>query len=181
MSKEFKDFMCGKSIFGIIGAAFSLFFTVVFIINAVFIQGGEPELLIVAFFFLLVAFLALIPAFKSRKFIKELKESGLEEAVEVDFRSAVSNSNDRVRFGKEWMFAKWSIKLIRYSEIKQVYQLIIRKNGVENERRVQYVDTAGKEHKICRIKRFGKGDGEFMEIVELIVAKNPNVKVGYES
>lgn len=122
---------------------------------------------------------SLIPYWRSRQFFKKLEEEGVKEMVVQDFKGAYSLQNDQVRFGEKWFFTRHSDRIVRYDEIKQVYQHIHKTNFVEDRRSLMYVDNNGKTRDLCKLKLGGKSDNEVNTMISIIYQKNPTIKIGY--
>lgn len=108
-----------------------------------------------------------------------MPEDSLFNLIEEEFISAIPMRKDSVRFGKNYIFIKHSGKLLKYSDIKQVYQYIHKTNFVENERALKYIDLNGKHRKICNLLLREKSNDELSQMISIIMCKNPNVKIGY--
>lgn len=115
-----------------------------------------------------------------KKMYQELEESGEIQRVLADFETALPLVNDYVRLGQFYIFGKGKSLIVRYGEIRQVYQHITRRSFVESERYLKYVDNNGKVKDLCNLQLRGKSDEDVMRIMAVIKAKNPNVKLGYK-
>lgn len=127
-----------------------------------------------------IILISLIRLIRSIKFFKNLKADPACPAVENEFENAISMRKDRIRFGENYIFMKRSGKLLKYSDIKQVYQYIHKTNGAEDARQIKYVDLKGKTHKLCRLELEDKSREELATMISIIYSKNPNVKIGYQ-
>lgn len=133
-----------------------------------------PQLVMLA-----IVAISLLPLFRGVNFFKTLEEDPAHIAIERDFEYAVSMRDDRVRFGEYYIYIKRSGRLLKYSEITQVYQYVHKTNFVEDERALKYVDTNGKHRKMCKLELRDNSNAELSMMVSMILKKNPYVKVGY--
>lgn len=124
--------------------------------------------------------LSLIPAWKDRKFFRSLEGGNQLEQVAADFTAAVSMRKNRIRFGRRWIFCKGKCRLVRYEDIRQIYQYVHRTNFMEDDRALKYVDSNGKTRVLCKLELQGKSDEELHKMADLILSKNPGVKIGYK-
>lgn len=115
-----------------------------------------------------------------KKMFREMEETGEIQRVLSDFETALPLVNGNVRLGQHYIFGKGKARIIRYGEIRQVYQHITRRNFIESERCMKYVDSKGKTRDMCNLLLRGKSDEDVMRIMLVIQAKNPTVKLGYK-
>ena len=176
MSTEFKKYMNSYShgwiIATIVVSSFAILFAVVAVVNRfpvtaslIFLVIGIP--------------ITLIPIFISYRFFERLANEEDVDLIENDFANAYPMRNDTIRFGERWIFCKNSARLIRYEEIKQVYQYIHKTNFLEDMRAVKIADINGKHRIICKLELRGASDEELKQIMMIIYQKNPRVKLGY--
>lgn len=123
--------------------------------------------------------ISLIPFFRAKKFFAALEKDPSLSSLEGEFAAAKSMRKDSVRFGENLIFIKGSGALLRYSDIKRVYQYIYRVNLIEKERTLKYADGKGKDKKLCPLETGGASDGEVAEMTALILSKNPLVELGH--
>lgn len=112
--------------------------------------------------------------------MKQFQESGELSRVVADYASSMPLVDGRVRLGNGYIFGKGQGQVVSYGEIRQVYQHIHKKNFVENNREMRYVDPRGKVKTLCELKLRGKSDEDVIRIMAVIKAKNPSVKLGYK-
>ena len=151
-------------------------------ILSLFPEGFKPADMFHALFYLVgVALIlaALIRLIRSRKFFAAMKDEHLCQSMEQDFDKAMPMRKNSIKFGEQYVFMKRSGRILKYSEITQVYQYIHKTNGVEDQRLLKYVDTKGKTRKMCKLDLRGKSDIELTTIIALLLKKNPDIKVGY--
>ncbi len=130
--------------------------------------------------FAIILLLTLIPALRTGKFRRRLKESNMTEEAESDFNDAIAFRNGRLRMGKKWIYIKGKCRMVAYSDIRQVYQHITKRYFIETERELRYVDTDGRKRIMCRLELRGRSDEEVKQIVTLMLINNPTIKVGYK-
>ena len=184
MSSEFKKYMNSYRAGSIVGTIFmglySLFCIYGVIVN---IAAGSKESAGMSLFLFLVFGAGVVyfisRALKFKKFFDNLSESGELSIVEADFLNAKIRRNDTVRFGERYIYIKKSGKLVKYEDIKQVYQYVHKTNFIETERALKYKDQNGKEYYLCKLELRDKSRNEMVEIISLLLAKNPNIKIGY--
>ena len=176
MSKELKSFMSSKKFLWTFLTGACVFLIVVLIVNA--IRGMDVSY--VGFvIFIVGALLSLIPQFKSKKFYAELTQNSQLPEIEEDFKNAACVRNDTLRLGKKWIFIKGQENILAYNEIQQIYQYVHKTNLVEDERKLIYVNASGKKKTLCKLEVRGKSNDELVSIINYILSKNPNIKIGY--
>lgn len=114
------------------------------------------------------------------KIVKEMEATGELERVLADFTGSKSFVKDKVRLGNYYIFGKKQQNIVRYEDIRQVYQSIHRRNGAETTRTLQYVNTKGQTQTLCNLQLRDKSKDDVIMIMMLIKTKNPNVKLGYQ-
>lgn len=122
----------------------------------------------------------LITILEAKKTYQAMEESGEIQRVVADFATALPLVKDQVRIGQHYIFGKKKNRIVRYEEIRQVYQHITRTYFIETERCLKYVDSRGKTRVLCNLLDRGKSDEDVMRIMLVIQAKNPGVKLGYK-
>lgn len=116
------------------------------------------------------------------KTFRDLTECGLMNLIVNDFNTAKITSADKGRLGNNYVFIKKDSTFFTYDKIVQVFEYVHRTNFVVDERAVtiRYID---KDEKIKEVKipvgKPIKNKDEPKEIMLFILAKNPNIKVGY--
>ena len=177
MSKEFKKYATSYGVGWITLTVLMSIMIVVFFIS--WAMGNDVKFggLVV---FIVLLLCSLIPLLVSSRFFKKLETDASVEQIEADFQKAVPMRKDTIRFGEKWIYLKRKSKLLSYGDITRVYQYIHRTNGFEDERALKYVNTAGKHRRLCKLELRNKSEQELVQIITLILSKNPDVKVGYQ-
>ena len=114
------------------------------------------------------------------KRVKELEARGELERVLADFAGSKSFAKDKIRMGNYYIYGKNQQNLVRYEDIRQVYQSIRKRNGSETSRTLQYVNAQGKTLTLCNLQLKDKSHDDMMQIMMIIKAKNLAVKLGYQ-
>lgn len=114
------------------------------------------------------------------KLVKELEARGELERVLADFGSGRFFAKDKIRVGNFYLFGKKKGQVVRYEDIRQIYQSIRKRNGAEVSRTLQYVNTQGKTLTLCDLQLREKSNDDMMQIMMIIKARNPSVKLGYQ-
>jgi len=177
MSNEFKKFMTsygpGWMSVTIISSALLVISLISMIIRND-LENFIPQLIL-----FIVMVLTLLPLIRSNRFFKYLEEDAAFDDVSAEFEKAVPMRKNSVRFGENYIFIKRSAKLLKYSEITQLYQYIHKTNFIEDERALKYVDARGKHHRLCKLELGEKSKDELLTMVGMVLSKNPNIKIGY--
>ena len=177
MSKELKKYLTAGVGGWWVLTGFSGALVVIYLISLAMGNDVDPAGLVV---FLIMLAVSLIPQLVTMGKMKKLAEDPNLPAMEQDFRMAQPLRKGKVRFGRYWIFVKSRRAPVMYAEIRQVYQFIQRTNFIESARTLRYVDTKGRTKDLCKLDLRGKSDEEVRQMVQLILTKNPNVKVGYK-
>lgn len=114
------------------------------------------------------------------KLIAELEARGELDRIVEEFNSAEVLVKGKVRLGPNYIFGKGAGHLVRYENIRQVYQYVKKRNFSEVVRSLKYVDQNGKTRDLCELQLRGKSDEDVKKIMLAILAKNPMVKIGYK-
>lgn len=176
MHKELKKYLSAYKFWWTVLTVFIALLIVVFIVCAIAGNDVEYAGLVV---FVVALGLSLIPQYKSKKFYEKLEQDSQYWRIVEDFEKSLPMRKKTVRFGEQWIFRKGKEGFLKYEDITQVYQYIHKQNFVENERKLKYVDKAGKERTLCNLELRGKSDEEVKQMILLILNKNPDVKIGY--
>lgn len=115
-----------------------------------------------------------------KKMEAQLESSGALERVLADFASAKSYFKDSLRVGNYYLYGKNHGRMVPYGDIKQVYQHVQRTYFVESARNLTYVGPDGKARALCKLPLRDKGKEELLQVLAVMLSKNPNIKVGYQ-
>ena len=110
----------------------------------------------------------------------QLEETGRLDGILEEFEKAQVLVKGKVRLGPNHIFGKGAGHLVRYEDIRQVYQYVKKRNFAEVVRSLKYVDGSGKTRDLCQLQLRGKSDEDVKKIMLAILAKNPMVKIGYK-
>lgn len=114
------------------------------------------------------------------KQLKEFESRGELERVIADFAGAKSFVKDKLRVGQYYLFGKRKCRVVRFGEIRQLWQTIHRRYGVESTRTLQYIDSQGATKTLCDLQLRKKSDDEVIQIMTIVRTRNPGVKLGYK-
>ena len=180
--REFIDFMHPLFDLGLI-------FGPLFILAGLMALSAGKDAVIVTLIFAGLGGWMLYRALRVRRefsnWIDALEKSGAMADVLSEFRSAVPIADGQTRLGAQHVFPKRGKKMIAYGDILQVYQTVHKLNGFEDSRTVTAVVRAGEEDeetetvRLCSLKLRGKGDDVLREVMLNLLARNPNIKLGY--
>ncbi|MBO7252895.1 MAG: hypothetical protein J6V25_09765 [Oscillospiraceae bacterium] len=107
-------------------------------------------------------------------------EKNLEMTTALqDFADATSEYNDKLRFGKYYVFARRQGKAIPYCEISRVYPYIHTINHIEVDREIRCKDLDDHEFTLCVLDLNGKDDAQMLRIFSLLTEKNAAIEIGY--
>ena len=154
---------------------------IVFLVLAPIYLAGLPWmslfcLAIAALFF----WLAYSAKKKLRALMTDMEATGEQGRILQDFAAAQSVFNGELRVGHHYLFGKGSGIVLRYGEIKQIYQHVQRSYFIETARTLQYVNLNGKTKVLCKIPLRDKGKDQVLQLMAFIQSKNPTVKLGYK-
>ena len=122
---------------------------------------------------------SMIPLIYSKLFFDKIQKGQAVQYLMEDFQTAIPMRKNSIRLGNKWIFQRGKCKYVNYMEIRQVYQYIKKVNFVENERSLMWLDSKGTARTLCPLEIGGKSDDEMRQIILMILAKNPNIKIGY--
>ncbi len=104
-----------------------------------------------------------------------------EQALLRDFQSAQDYFGGELRLGQNWVYGKGSNRAYAYGEITKVYQCIHKKRILgEVDRNIEIVGLDGIAVNLCRIPQGGQGDAELNVVLNNMLAKNPQMHIGYK-
>ena len=112
-------------------------------------------------------------------YIRQLTDSGEIDQVLADFNGGRRMLKDSLILGNTYLIGKKQGTVVRYSEIRQLYQHITKRNFVESSRKLVYVSADGKVHDLVDLPLRDKAKDEVIQIMVIVQSKNPNVKLGY--
>ena len=177
MSKELKTFMFYKPIGWYIACGISAGLLIFGVISTLASSKANLFAFIAAAALLAVSILMIVLSYKRVK--KFEADEVMCHHLDADFKVTIPFRKGHTRFGKNWIFVKGTGRALSYNDITQVYQYIHRTNFAEDGRALKYVDRNGKHRILCKLNLHGESDYELSQMVSIICAKNPMVKVGY--
>ena len=171
--EELKKFMKPGIGLIIVGAIF----VVLGILCAIF-AFSWPILIIVAFGGI-ITFVGISEQKKFKDYIQQLTGSGEINQVLADFNGGRKMIKDSLILGHTYLIGKGQGNVVRYNEIRQIYQHVTRRNFIESSRKLVYVGPDGKPHDLVDLPLRDKAKDEVIQIMVIVQSKNPNVKLGY--
>ena len=177
MSKELKKYLTAGVGGWWVLTGFAGALVVIYVISLAMGNDVDPAGLVV---FLIILAVSLIPQLVAMSKMKKLSEDPNLAAMEQDFRAAQPMRKGMARFGRYWIFVKGRRAPVLYSDIRQVYQFIQKTNFIESARTLRYVDQKGRTRDLCKLDLRGKSDADVRQMVQMILMKNPGVKIGYK-
>ncbi len=86
-----------------------------------------------------------------------------------DFEDAQSIANGYARLGKRWFFGKGGRNIVAYEDVRSVHLHEHHAGLQRNQRELDYIDRAGREHPLCGLPLFGKkGETIAQEIISAL-------------
>ena len=130
-------------------------------------------------------FLAVKPFWDYRKMMKFLRDSSIYGDAVIDFASAKSFVDDRIRLGSKYVFGRNCYAVLRYTDIIKVYQHVRKKNFSEWNRELRADDISGKSWCICKLKPHSKltpgkndmQDNKLYEALSVMRTKNNAINI----
>ena len=175
--KAFEDFLKPRFDAGIILGPILLVIGIVCLVN-----GG----IIIGLLMLVAGGLLLATAIRIRtQFAALMNESAPGElaALLSDFRTAMPIAGGNIRLGDRYLYPKRGGKYIAYGDVLQVYQTVHKTNFVEDRRTITAVVRNGEKTEtitLCSLALRGRGDDVLREVMLHLLARNPNIKLGYK-
>ena len=180
LKKYLSSYNVASMLIGIFMVAFGGFFLFVLLPDT-----EEPTVTLLMGLFILVMGAVVIWSCISNvrslnRLFAELEERGELDRIVEEFNRAEVLVKGKVRLGPNYIFGKGAGHLVRYENIRQVYQYVKKRNFVEVVRSLKYVDQNGKTRDLCELQLRGKSDEDVQKIILAILSKNPMVKIGYK-
>ena len=121
--------------------------------------------------------------------LRFLRERDIYDEAVYDFYSSLPFMNDHIRLGNEFVFGRNYCVILRYSDIRRVYQYTFKLNFVETNRELHAVDLHGKVWRLCELevhRMFSARKNELLDeqaakVLSLMLRKNPRIAIGYRS
>ena len=121
---------------------------------------------------LLLMGFAFVPSLSYRRMTNFLKRNGLYQEAISDFVSAKSFMNDRIRMGDKYIFCKRKCVILRYFDIRRVFQDFDMKDGQETSRTLNAVDNSGNVWFLCDLETNTDNQPGLREILDFMTSKN---------
>lgn len=183
-TKQLKKYISSANVLHMVLGAFMVVFGGCFLVMLVPDTDEPVVALLMGLFIAAMGGVIIWAAFSNMRELnnqfRELENAGKLDRIVEEFNRAEVLVKDKVRLGQNYIFGKGSGRLVRYEEIRQVYQYIKKRNFVEVVRSLKYVDNQGKTRDLCQLQLRGKSDEDVKKIVVAILSKNPMVKIGYK-
>ncbi|MBO4939105.1 MAG: hypothetical protein J6J51_07765 [Clostridia bacterium] len=154
--------------------------TFLLVISALTLPGmGFPALIYLVFGAVLL-WIGISSTNDVKKLLKSFEEKGELGRVLSDFESAQSYIKGKLRVGSYYLFGKKKGQVVRFEDIRQIWQTVHKRNGIESHRTLQYIDRQGKTQTLCDLQSREKSNDELIQIMTLIKLHNPGVHLGYK-
>ncbi len=121
---------------------------------------------------LFLMWLSVSPFRDYRKMMRFFTDSGIYHEAAADFISAQSFMKDRMRMGNKYIFCRRLCTVIRYNDIRRVYQNGLEANGAERARELKAADTSGHEWNLCLLKPNTDNQPGLKEALDFMLSKN---------
>jgi len=115
---------------------------------------------------------------RARRSIARLKTSGKMDKALSDFENGERLFDCGLIVGEYFLISQKAQVALEYSEIRQIYQVITRKGGMERYRDLVMITTNGRKLNIADLRRKGGSDQELKKFLIYVLIKNPAVKIG---
>ena len=130
-------------------------------------------------------FLAVKPFRDYRKMMKFLRDSNIYSDAVIDFASAKSFIDDRIRLGSKYVFGKNCCAVLRYTDITKLYQHVRKRKFSEWSRELRADDVYGKTWCLCKLKPHSKltpdrnymQDDKLYEALSVMRTKNSAIDI----
>lgn len=183
MLKNVKNYLKGYRVF-LVAASVCLLFTVVIvilfvsdIINGKFKFNHTDYILVWA---PIASIFLFWEGFQERKSLAAIiKNSDNQELLVNDFEQSQEVLNGQLRLGMKYIFGKHSNRLLKYEDISQAYIYVHKTNGIENERKLRVIDSHQQTIDLCKLKARGKNMDELESVINYLLTRNPEIKIGY--
>ena len=153
------------------------------------ISMGNFDLLFLLFLSIgvLIGWMALRPFRDYKNMLTFLKKRNFYDMAVCDFYSATPFLEDNIRLGHECVFGKSFCTILRYTDIRRIYQYVYKLNFVEWNRELHAVDTQGKVWRLCELKLHSMfnnrknelADQEVIKVLNFMLYKNNRIAIGY--
>ena len=128
---------------------------------------------------LLLMWLAISPFRDYRKMMKFFTDGGIYHEATADFLSAQSFMNDNMRMGNKYIFSRRLCTVIRYGDIRRLYQSGYEANGAERARELKAVDISGQNWHLCVLTPDTDNQPGLKEAVDFMLSKNSRIVIDF--
>lgn len=113
-----------------------------------------------------------------RRIISQLERENRLDTILSDFQSAARMVNDKLRLGRHYIYVRGKKKLLPYSDIHGLHQVIESSGILETSRKLMYQTPSGKEVELCKLESHGisNEDVKKIRLFVAIMQKEENAK-----
>ena len=158
---------------------FAALILVALIRGTLFKSDSIPILFVFGILAVVCSLLPILKIQRAKKAIQREFSENRGDTLLEDFSKATGYCHDAIRVGEAYLFGRKTAQIMRYEDLKQVYQYIHKTNFVEDARKLRAVTQEGKTVDLCNLKTGNKDTQDRANVIACILNANPNVKIGY--
>ena len=115
---------------------------------------------------------------QANKSLSIIENNGEMQILLNDFKNGSQYFKGSLILGQKFVIGKNSGTVLAYTDVVRIYQYVHKTNFFEDMRVFKAVNNKRNVINVCPLPLRGKGDCEFNTAANIILSKNPNVKVG---
>lgn len=182
--KELKKFIRPSSGIFVMGGILSAIALLILISSISYDEDDKMYMVVLGAVMLLIGAILIFSGIHSlnkvTKKLAEIDSNGGTQFLINDFKSGGKAFKDALILGQTFLIGKHTGTIITYNDILQIYQYVHKTNFVEDTRILKVVLAQNRKTvDLCPLPLRGKADNEAAQVINYILSRNPNVKVGY--
>lgn len=115
------------------------------------------------------------------KRLNELEQQGKLSYLYADFEHGSRAFNDRLRMGENFLIGNKTGTVVTFGEITRIYKYVHSTNGIKDNQIMKIVTVNNTTRDLCNLSTWFSDENEEMQVVQYVLSKNPNVRVGYKT
>ena len=115
-----------------------------------------------------------------RRTMRILHSRNQIDALLYDFENAGRAFGDSVILGDVFVIGKGTGAVIKYIDIRRVYEYIHTTNSIEDKRTFRAELSTGRTMDLFMLPRNGRGDEELNNVINYMRSRNSRIQVGYK-
>ena len=135
---------------------------------------------LVGFFSLLSSLSGIVSRYAIYKQIKILRKSNELSTVLFSFQSAQPMYNDNIRLSNEFIFGKGLSFIVPYHDIERIYIYEHSTEFIKDQRYLKAKLIYGQHIELCTLKLYKNTKEDETAVINAILKRSPNIKVGYQ-